>query len=79
MVEQQISSTFTCNMGVRPRENLSPSLFAFHVNDLQEAFIQLNCNVLNFSYDLVNAYLELLVLMYADNTVILFDSEENMK
>ncbi len=44
MTEQQMSETFSCNMGVRQGENLSPLLFAFYVNDLQETLIEYNCN-----------------------------------
>ncbi len=66
-------------MGVRQGENLSPLLFAFYVNDLQETLIEYNCNDLDFNDDLVNTYLRLLVIMYTDDTVILCDSEKNMK
>ena len=66
-------------MDVRQRANLSPLLFAIYVNDLQEKLIEHNCNYLNFNDDLVNTYLRLLVVMYADDTVILCDSEQNMK
>ena len=79
MAEQRISETFSCSMGVRQGENLSPLLFALYVNDLQETLIEYNCNYLDFSDDLVNTYLRLLVIMYADDTVILCDSEQNMK
>ncbi len=78
MVNQEMSDTFMCNVGVRQGENLSPMLFAFYVNDLQEKLIEQNCNYLDFDNDLLNAYLRILVLMYADDTVLLCDSELNM-
>ena len=78
MMNQQMSDTFTCGMGVRQGENLSPLLFAFYVNDLQEKLIDCNCNYLDFDDHFLNVYLKILVLMYADDTVILCDSETNM-
>lgn len=79
MLEQQKSNTFICNMGVRQGENLSPLLFAFFVNDIESELIKHNCSYLNFKEDLLNNYLQLLVLMYADDTIILSDSEHGMK
>ncbi len=78
MVNQEMSDTFVCNVGVRQGENLSPLLFAFYVNDLQEKLIEHDGNYLDFDNDLLNAYLRILVLMYADDTVLLFVSEFNM-
>ncbi len=60
-------------------ENLSPLLFAFYVNDLQEKLIEFNCNYLDFDNQFLNVYLKLLVLIYADDTVLLCESEANMK
>ncbi len=79
MLEQQKTDTFLCNMGVRQGENLSPLLFAFFVNDMETHFIEYGCNYLNFKDDTLNTYLQLLVIMYADDTVILSDSENGMK
>ena len=79
MINQQTSDTFTCNMGVRQGENLSPLLFSFYVNDLLETFRRNNCNCLDFDNNFLNAHLKLLVLMYADDTVLLCDSEASMK
>ncbi len=79
MVNQSVSDTFTCSMGVRHGENLSPLLFVYYVNDLQEYFLEHNGNFLDFCENDVNSYLRLFVLMYARDTVILCDSEENMK
>ncbi len=79
MVNQQRSDTFTCNIGVRQRENLSPLFFAFYTNDLQDKLVECNCNYLDFDNDFVDVYLKLLVLMYANDSVILCDGEANMK
>ncbi len=70
-----MSDTFMCNMGVRQGENLSPLLFALHVIDIKEKLIKYNCKHLDFDDDLLNAYLRILVLLYADDTVLLCDSE----
>ncbi len=78
VVNQGMSDTFTCNKGVRQGENLSLLLFAFFVNDLQEKLIEHNCKCLDFDNDLLNGYLRLLVLMYADDTVFLCDNESSI-
>ena len=78
-LNQHISNTFECNVGVRQGENLSPLLVAFYVNDLENYIMEQNCNCLNFDDDYINTYLKLLVLMYADDTIVLCDSEEKMK
>jgi len=36
--EDNISEEFTCNVGVRQRESLSPFLFAVYINDIEETF-----------------------------------------
>ena len=79
LLNQETSENFLCNMGVRQGENLSPFLFAFYVNDIESKLLEYNCNFLDFGHDLIDSYLKLLVLMYADNTIILCDSERGMR
>ncbi len=69
MVNQEMSDTFMCNMGVRQGENLSSLLFALYVSDIKEKLIEYNCKHLDFDDDLLNAYLRILVLMCADDSV----------
>lgn len=79
MLNQQVSDTFVCNVGVRQGESLSPMLFAFYINDMENKLLEHGCNYINFSDDFINTYLKLLVLMYADDTIILCDTEEGMR
>ncbi len=65
-------------MGLRQGENLSPVLFAFYINDIENKLLEYNCSFLDFGHDLINSYLKLLIFMYADDTVVLCDSEEGM-
>ncbi len=49
------------------------------MNDTEEQLIEARCNYINFNDDLVNSYLKLLVLMYADDTLVLCGNEKKMK
>ena len=74
------TSFFKCNNGVRQGEKISPLLFDMYLNDL-ESFILSAVEPINLEYqnDEVLVYLKLLLLLYADDTVIFSDNEENFR
>ena len=76
---QSFSAYFDCQNGVRQGENLSPLLFALFLNDMQ-SYIESNVGLgieLNDDRDIL--WLKLLILLYADDTVILSDTAENLQ
>ena len=54
-------------------------LFAFCVNDLESYLVEYNCNNLSLDYDYLNTYLKLLLVMYADDTILLHRYEDKIK
>jgi len=66
----QQSEFFCSYVGVRQGENLSPLLFSLYVNDLEQFLHQKGNDYITFNMDICEQYLKLLVLMYADDTVI---------
>lgn len=67
-MNQKRSDSFVCHKGVRQGENLSPLLFVVYVNGIEESLIQHNCNYLLFEQEFLDLHLNLLVLMYADDS-----------
>ena len=78
VVNQEISEFFVSHKRVRQGENLFPLLFAFYVNDLEEHLLNGNCTHLKFNDQWLVLHLRLLVLTYADDTVIMGESEEGI-
>ena len=75
------SSFFSSFRGVRQGENVLPVLFALFLNDLEAFLCDKSCNGVNFEfqYDDITLYLKLLVLLYADDTVVLVQMRRNFK
>jgi hypothetical protein len=77
---------FSCNIGVRQGENLSPILFALFLNDLK-AFLSVHSSdlklpsklVQDLNFEDVEHFVNLFLLLYADDTVLLAESPENMQ
>ena len=80
------SDYFYCNVGLRQGENLSPILFSLFLNDLK-AFLARNVIGLNLPYTLasdcnfsdVENYVYLFLLLYADDTVLLAETADDMQ
>ena len=68
-----LSGTFTCNIGVRQGECLSPFLFSMCLNDLEETLK--NSGVNGVIIDL----LQLLSLFYADDILLFAESAEDLQ
>ena len=81
-VNNKLSDPFPCQMGVRQGENLSPLLFAIYLNDfkkfLSEKFNGL-AKVTNSISDELNKYVQLFCLLYADDTILLAESDVELQ
>ncbi len=64
-------------IAVRQGKQLSPLLFSLHVNDIEGNLLEKNCNYLKFDKWL-DEMLKVLVLIYADDTVIMADIETGL-
>ena len=82
----QLSDYFACNLGVRQGENLSPLLFAVYLNDFELYISKFYEGLSSFSsavkHCLSNAdievFLKLFILLYADDTVVMAESADQL-
>ena len=84
IVNGEQTEFFSCNVGLRKGENLSPFLFSVYLNDLESFFFHndLNDGIECSSSNLDNAayiYLKLFILLYADDTVIMSESSNGLQ
>ena len=77
------SPLFSCNIGVRQGENLSPFLFALYINDLESFLHENNVHGLSVVNSIVEKelglYIKLLVLLYADDTLLLAENQQALE
>ena len=81
-LDNQISKHFHCSQGVRQGENLSPILFAVYLNDFQNTLSQ-KFNGLTKLNDILieefEVFVKLYTLLYADDSIILAESADEMQ
>ena len=89
-LNNRISSSFNCNIGVKQGDNLSPLLFSLFINDF-ETFLSefsedynglkgLNNLFTNATQnDEFEAMLKLYILLYADDTIIMAENKEELQ
>ena len=67
------SEFFSCNVGVRRGENLSPFLFSIFLNDLQDYLIVRQASGVDIDVSTEDAsyYMKMLILLYADEPLFL--------
>ena len=77
------SEYFPCNIGVRQGENMSPLLFSLYLNDLEQFLASENITGLQSVTDVLekdlSVYLKLFVLLYADDTVLLAETPDDLQ
>jgi hypothetical protein len=80
--KQGLSNEFASNAGVRQGENLSPLLFSLFIQDFNN-YITSRCNTLGELSTQVNDsfhdLMDLAVLLYADDTVLLSETEGGLR
>ncbi|CAL4160573.1 unnamed protein product, partial [Meganyctiphanes norvegica] len=74
-----LSDFFISVNGVRQGENMSPFLFALFVNDIEQFLVQYGCSPVEITGANIEIYLKLLIIMYADDTVLFASSKESLQ
>jgi len=76
----EFSNFFNSEIGVRQGDNLSPLLFSIFLNDLQEHLDAENIKGIELKDQLDESlWLKLLLLLYADDTIILSDDAKDFQ
>ena len=77
----KLSDFFQCTAGVRQGENLSPILFAIYLNDFQAFIADHSAGLKDFesAMEEFSTFAKLCVLLYADDTVLLAESADELQ
>jgi len=79
----EYSEFFNCEIGVKQGENLSPFLFSLYQNDLEFFFGENNVNGLESisakCLEQLGFYIKIFIILYADDTVIMSETEEGLQ
>ena len=78
--QNEYSEFFNSYIGVRQGENLSPLLFSIFLNDLA-AFMSTNSEgiQIEFTAENIACYIKLYTLLYADDTILISESPEDLQ
>ena len=83
--ENMMSEYFTCNIGVRQGDNLSPLLFSLFINDftLHISSKYQGIGIAKSCYPSLNeeltVFMNLFALLYADDTIVLAENERSLQ
>ena len=84
--ETMMSGMFACNMGVRQGENLSPLLFSIFLNDFEstlskkyDRLTEIKTLSQILSTEDMEFFINMYVLLYADDTLVLAESPEELQ
>lgn len=73
--DSQMSPFFSCERGLRQGENLSPIIFSMFLNDLESNLLISGAHGIEIQSEDALQWLRLLVLLYADDTIIISDNQ----
>ena len=83
VLNNKMYDMFACEIGVRQVANLSLLLFSIFLNDLQDILEELNIKGIDsISRDIENVlmkYFKILILVYADDTILLSESKDDLQ
>ena len=74
-----LSDYFISVNGVRQGENLSPFLFSLFINDMEQFLIKYGCNQIEVPDVEIQTFFKILVIMYADDTVLFANTKEGLQ
>ena len=79
----EYSEYFACEVGVRQGENLSPLHFSLYLNDLETFMQNKNVHGLKILSEEIESeldmYINLFIILYADDTVLLSETKEDLQ